>query len=193
MWIGSIRLISNSASQHVKGPIAVHTENISIEHDRVVILLTVPEGIDKPYFDNQGVIWLKSGSDKRRIHSKEELRRLFQEVDLLHADFIDDRDGCLFISLVERPIISSPRKKEILEKRNPINDPINDPINTSLSELQARILMVMEENPWIAYEDIAEKLEKDRSTIKRNIQQLKSLGVLERLGSKKSGSWKIIK
>jgi len=85
--------ISNSASQHVRGPIVVHTENISIEHDRVVILLTVPEGIDKPYFDNQGVIWLKNGSDKRRIHSKEELRRLFQEVDLLHADEVPTRTG----------------------------------------------------------------------------------------------------
>lgn len=404
------QLISNSSSQHVKGPIAVHTENISIECDRVVILLTVPEGIDKPYFDNQGVIWLKSGSDKRRIHSKEELRRLFQEVDLLHADevptragieavnakhfskflenvyreilpdsneerlkllenmnlasshrlnlaglllfadkpqlykpafilkavtfagmsikdsyldsedfegslsvifqgalafimrnlrkvqkqkgvnttgepevpqivfeellvnalihrdyfvsapirlfifedrveiispgnlpdhltiekictgnsiqrnpilasfvakgllpyrglgtgirralqdwpqtqFIDDRDGCLFTSVIERPIVSSLRKKKTLKGYAPINAPINASINASLSELQVQILRVMEESPWIAYEDIAIKLEKDRSTIRRNIQQLKSLGVLQRLGSKKKGSWKIL-
>ena len=59
----------------------------------MVIVLTVPEGIDKPYFDNQGVIWLKSGADKRRIHSKEELRRLFQEVDLIHADEVPTRLG----------------------------------------------------------------------------------------------------
>ena len=51
-----------------------------------MIRLTVREGIDKPYFDTQGVIWLKNGSDKRRLNSKEELRRLFQDVDLLHAD-----------------------------------------------------------------------------------------------------------
>jgi predicted HTH transcriptional regulator len=105
------------------------------------------------------------------------------------TQFIDDRDGCLFTSLVERPVISSPRKKEILKEHAPINAPINAP----LSELQEQILKVMEESPWIAYEDIAVKLEKDRSTIKRNIQQLKTLGVLRRLGSKKKGSWKIIK
>lgn len=87
------QLISNSASQHVKSPITIHTENISVRADRVVIVLTVPEGIDKPYFDNQGVIWLKSGADKRRIHSKEELRRLFQEVDLIHADEVPTRAG----------------------------------------------------------------------------------------------------
>ncbi|MCX6990906.1 MAG: putative DNA binding domain-containing protein [Chlamydiae bacterium] len=85
------QLISNSASQHVKSPITIHTENISVAADRVVIVLTIPEGIDKPYFDNQGVIWLKSGADKRRIHSKEELRRLFQEVDLVHADEVPTR------------------------------------------------------------------------------------------------------
>ena len=87
------QLISNSASQHVKSPITIHTENISVASDRIVIVLTIPEGIDKPYFDNQGVIWLKSGADKRRIHSKEELRRLFQEVDLIHADEVPTRAG----------------------------------------------------------------------------------------------------
>ena len=38
-------------------------------------------------------IWLKSGADKRRIHSKEEFRRLFQEVDLVHADEVPTRAG----------------------------------------------------------------------------------------------------
>ena len=87
------QLISNSADQHVRSPFSVHTQNISVGHDRVLILVTVPEGIDKPYFDHQGIIWLKSGADKRRIHSKEELRRLFQEVDLVHADEVPTRAG----------------------------------------------------------------------------------------------------
>src|SRR3990167_1153924 len=87
------QLISNVASQHVKSPIAVRTENILIGSERTIIALTIQEGLDKPYFDNQGVIWLKSGADKRRIHSKEELRRLFQEVDLLHADEVPTRAG----------------------------------------------------------------------------------------------------
>jgi hypothetical protein len=42
--------------------------------------------INKPYFDRSGVIWLKSGSDKRRVNSKEELRRLSQVSDQFHAD-----------------------------------------------------------------------------------------------------------
>lgn len=61
------QLISNAASQHVRSPITVQTENILMPLGRVVIVLTVPKGIDKPYFDNHGVIWLKNGSDKRRV------------------------------------------------------------------------------------------------------------------------------
>ncbi len=87
------QIISNAANQHVRSPVTVQTENIAISSDRVVIVLSVPEGIDKPYFDNQGVIWLKSGADKRRVNSKEELRRLFQDVDLLHADEVPTRAG----------------------------------------------------------------------------------------------------
>ena len=80
------QLISNAASQHVRSPLTVQTENIPADSNRIIIALTVPKGIDKPYFDKNGVIWLKSGSDKRRVNSKEELRRLFQSVDQFHAD-----------------------------------------------------------------------------------------------------------
>lgn len=80
------QLISNAASQHISSPITVQTENVAVSEGRLVIVVTVPKGLDKPYFDRNRVIWLKSGADKHRVHSKEELRRLFQSVDLLHAD-----------------------------------------------------------------------------------------------------------
>jgi ATP-dependent DNA helicase RecG len=80
------QMISNACSQHVKSTIAVHTDNISLDSGNIVIAIRVPEGIDKPYFDKNGVIWLKNGADKRRINSKEELQRLFQETGIVHAD-----------------------------------------------------------------------------------------------------------
>jgi len=85
------QLISHAATQNERSPLTVRTENIALETGLIVIVLTVPEGIDKPYFDKSGVIWLKSGSDKRRIQSKEELRRLFQSVDQFHADELPTR------------------------------------------------------------------------------------------------------
>ncbi|MBN1226838.1 MAG: putative DNA binding domain-containing protein [Deltaproteobacteria bacterium] len=87
------QMISNAASQHVRSPLTVQTENVKISNGRIVILLTVPKGIDKPYFDRNGVIWLKCGADKRRINSKEELRRLFQLSDQLHADELPTNAG----------------------------------------------------------------------------------------------------
>ncbi|HMT94730.1 helix-turn-helix domain-containing protein [uncultured Thiothrix sp.] len=80
------QLISNAASQHIRSLITVQTENIALDNGRLVIVLTIPKGLDKPYFDRNGIIWLKTGADKRRVHSKEELRRLFQSTDLVHAD-----------------------------------------------------------------------------------------------------------
>ncbi len=85
------QLIGHAANQHVRSPLTVKTENIALENGLIVISLIVPEGMDKPYFDKTGVIWLKSGSDKRRIQSKEELRRLFQSVDQFHADELPTR------------------------------------------------------------------------------------------------------
>jgi ATP-dependent DNA helicase RecG len=83
--IGS--LIANAASQNVRPPVTFSTENVLI-CDRVVIVVKVPSGTDKPYFDCEGVIWQRVGPDKRRVHSKEELRRIFQDSGLLQADAV---------------------------------------------------------------------------------------------------------
>ncbi len=87
------QLISNAASQLVRSPLTVQTENILLDNGNVVIALTVPKGLDKPYFDKNGVIWLKSGADKRRVNSREELRRLFQISNQFHADELPTKAG----------------------------------------------------------------------------------------------------
>lgn len=87
------QLISNAASQLVRSPLTVQTQNILLDTGRLVIRLTVPQGLDRPYFDKNGVIWLKSGADKRRVNSKEELRRLFQLAGQFHADELPTNAG----------------------------------------------------------------------------------------------------
>ncbi len=87
------QLISNAASQLVRSPLTVQTENILLENGQLVIHLNVPQGLDKPYFDKNGVIWLKVGADKRRVNSKEELRRLFQMTGQFHADELPTKAG----------------------------------------------------------------------------------------------------
>ncbi len=87
------QLIGNTASQSVRSPLTVQTENVALPNGRVVIVLSVPKGLDKPYFDRNGIIWLKAGADKRRVNSKEELRRLFQLSNQFHADELPTRAG----------------------------------------------------------------------------------------------------
>lgn len=87
------QIVANAATQHMRSPISPRTDNVPLENGRVVIVLTVAEGLDKPYFDRHGVIWIKTGSDRRRIQSKEELRRLFQMTDQFHADELPTKAG----------------------------------------------------------------------------------------------------
>lgn len=79
------QLIANAASTHVRPAVNPITENVQVATG-VVIVVTVAEGIAKPYMDNSGVIWVKSGSDKRRVTAREEMQRMFQAAQLVHAD-----------------------------------------------------------------------------------------------------------
>ncbi len=79
------QLISNTATDCVRPSINPETENISVG-GLLVMVVTVPEGISKPYADNEGVFWVKSGANKRRVTSREEVQRMLQSADLVHAD-----------------------------------------------------------------------------------------------------------
>lgn len=78
-------LVSNAASQQVRPSINPVTENIAL-NDGLVMVVHVPEGISKPYMDRNGAIWVKSGSDKRRATSREEIQRMYQSASLIHGD-----------------------------------------------------------------------------------------------------------
>ncbi|MBK8972118.1 MAG: putative DNA binding domain-containing protein [Hahellaceae bacterium] len=79
------QIIANAATNNVRPPINPVTENIQLP-DGLVIVLHIEQGISKPYMDTQGHVWVKSGSDKRRVTAREELQRMFQEASLVHAD-----------------------------------------------------------------------------------------------------------
>ncbi len=102
------QLISNTATDCVRPSINPETENISVGGS-LLMVVTVPEGISKPYADNDGVFWVKSGSDKRRVTSREEVQRMLQSADLVHADEVpvdgtttEDIDLAHFSSFFEK-------------------------------------------------------------------------------------------
>lgn len=78
-------LVSNVASENVRPPINPITENMSTEKG-LVMVVTIREGLSKPYADNQGIFWMKSGANKRPVTSREEIQRMMQRAGLVHAD-----------------------------------------------------------------------------------------------------------
>jgi len=79
------QLISNVCSQNVRPAINPTTENVATPSG-LVLVLTVPQGISKPYSDQSGIFWTKTGADKRPASSREEILRLAQSSAVIHAD-----------------------------------------------------------------------------------------------------------
>lgn len=82
------QLVSNAASQSMHPPINPQTENIALPSGELVMVVSISDGISKPYMDNSGAIWVKSGADKRKVTSREEIQRIYQNMGLIHADEI---------------------------------------------------------------------------------------------------------
>lgn len=60
-----------------------------------------------------------------------------------------------------------------------------------VSDVQASILSEIRDNEKITIPEISKKLSLSKSTVDKNIAKLKEMGVLARLGSRKTGYWKI--
>ncbi len=71
------QLISNAITQSIQPPVGVETENVSTS-DGTVLVISIDDGPDKPYQTSDGYFWVKRGSDKRRVNSRTELKRMFQ-------------------------------------------------------------------------------------------------------------------
>jgi Fic family protein len=68
---------------------------------------------------------------------------------------------------------------------NLIFDPVNDPVNSF------DVLDLLKKNPNLSYDKLVEITERSRATIKRIIKRLKQEGYISRIGSDKTGYWKI--
>jgi ATP-dependent DNA helicase RecG len=77
----------HSAAQSIKPPVSLISENV-MHPDGLVVVVTVPNGVSKPYMDNKGQIWVKNLGNKDRVTSREEIQRMFQSAGLIHGDEI---------------------------------------------------------------------------------------------------------
>lgn len=116
----------------------------------------------------------------------------FKEANLTAPTFENHSGG--FLVTVYAPD-NDKSKENITENKNndPVNDPINDPINDPLNNRQHKIISLIKDNPFFTKEELAHLCSVSLETIKRDIQKLQKLRLIERVGSRKSGSWKILK
>ena len=86
------QLLSNASSPHVRPPVHPLTENVRTTGG-IIMIVTVPDGLSKPYLDAQGRLWVKQGADKRHVTSREEMQRMFQRSGLVRADRVPMADS----------------------------------------------------------------------------------------------------
>lgn len=78
-------------------------------------------------------------------------------------------------------------QKNFLKDQNVlINDPLNGLLDDSLEKI---ILSAIRENPHITQAQLATKLNRSDRQTRRVIKELREKGIIERIGSRKSGQW----
>lgn len=86
-----------------------------------------------------------------------------------------------------------PFKKEVLDNRGNINGGIKGMINNGLSGNQNKIIGELIVNPNLTQNELSQKLNLGARTISRLMAELQKKKIIERVGSKKTGYWKILK
>ena len=64
--------------------------------------------------------------------------------------------------------------------------------NVSKKQLKGQLLSLIKLNPYITYDELAEKTGQNRKTVQRHLQTLKTKGSLRRIGPAKGGHWEVI-
>ena len=81
------------------------------------------------------------------------------------------------------------------EKASVQNLPVNGknlPVNLPVNKTQAELINLLKENPSYTYDDLAEKINRTRETVRVNLRKLEGLGIIKRVGADKNGHWEIM-
>lgn len=71
-------LLSDIASENVVPSILIKVETIVVD-DGSLVVATIKEGLNKPYHDNKGIVWVKNGADKRKVFDNAELAEMMTD------------------------------------------------------------------------------------------------------------------
>lgn len=87
-------LLSDIASENVVPSILITVETISVE-DGSLVVATIKEGLNKPYHDNKGIVWVKQGADKRKVFDNAELAEMMTDCGSFAPDESGVRDASI--------------------------------------------------------------------------------------------------
>lgn len=141
----------------------VQTENVAMENGRIVIVLNVPKGIDKPYHG------LGSGI-KRALEAWPQI------------DFADDHEGCLFTVTVHRTPVGELKA----DSGSPISSPISSP------KTDAQILELIRQDALVTTSAIGVALGITKRAVLKQVSKLKAQGYLRRVGPGRGGYWEVV-
>jgi ATP-dependent DNA helicase RecG len=79
------QFVDNVAFNNCEPPVTVIQETIVDEQERIVLVVHVPKGDQRPYRTNRGVYYVRTTSGRRQA-SRAELLRLFQATESLYYD-----------------------------------------------------------------------------------------------------------
>ena len=68
-----------------------------------------------------------------------------------------------------------------------VNVPVNVPVNR-----RGRVLEILQKNPTITANELADFFSVTSKTIKRDLGSLKESGQIKRIGSDKKGRWEVV-
>ena len=71
-------LLSQIAEHSVIPAISIQSENVTVPGGQLIVV-TIPEGINKPYHDSKGVVWVKNGANKRRVLDNAEIAEMMSD------------------------------------------------------------------------------------------------------------------
>ena len=126
-----------------------------------------------------------------------ELIRVFKDVDLIEnigsgvLRILDAYDKSCF-KFMDHFLRVSFKYKENPFEYDTDNKQKNDKINDKINDKETQILKALNENPKLTIPELNKITKISTATISRYLKQLQDKKIIERVGSNKSGYWKIL-
>ena len=119
-------LLSDIASENVVPSILIKIDTVEVEDGNLVIA-TVKEGLNKPYHDNKGIVWVKNGADKRKVFDNAELAEMMTDCGSFAPDEAGVRDATVNdLDATTIKLFLSNRFERVLEKKGLTGDAFNE-------------------------------------------------------------------